>query len=241
MRLAGIEGMEVHAPFEGSGVDLRTVGVVHTLALDRDPEVIRRYLGKSQVLRNIARAEREPIVVRRAVTRDQLTRDYYDLHLRSRRRQGVPVQPRRFFELLWDRVLATGLGFLLLAYADDRPVAGAVFLAWNRTVTYKYGASDPQYLRLRPNHLIFWDAIRWACEEGFHVFDFGRTEHENAGLRRFKAGWSSAEEELVYSAIGGAGRDVGSSPLRGVVGGAIRHSPLWVTRALGEAFYRYVP
>jgi hypothetical protein len=66
----------------------------------------------------------------------------------------VPVQPRRFFELLWRLVLEPGLGFLLLAHAGARPVAGAVFLRGSRCLTYKYGASDASAWPLRPNHAV---------------------------------------------------------------------------------------
>jgi lipid II:glycine glycyltransferase (peptidoglycan interpeptide bridge formation enzyme) len=189
--------------------------------------------------RNIARAEREGVVVRRADARADLAEVFYDLHLRTRRRQGVPVQPHRFFRLLWDGLLEPGLGTLLLAYAGATPVAGAVFLAWNGTVVYKFGASDPAYWHLRPNNLLFWEAIRAACERGDHRFDFGRTELENAGLRAFKSGWGAREEPLVYTYAGRAPAAGARGLLAAPLEAAIRRAPLWVCRAVGQAAYRH--
>lgn len=237
---AGISQIEVHAPLEGSGIHLRPEGVIHTLHLGPDPEVVRRSFHKSQVIRSINRAEKGPITLRRGDSAADLTEAYYGLHVRTRRKQGVPVQSRRFFELLWKHMLSRGLGFVLLAYSGTIPIAGAVFLAWNGTVTYKYGASNPAYLQLRPNHLIMWEAIRWSCVNGYRTFSFGRSDLDNRGLRDFKSGWGSQEEELRYSGIGGDPLGVPMAGMLGALAIVIRHSPLWVTRSLGEILYPFV-
>jgi CelD/BcsL family acetyltransferase involved in cellulose biosynthesis len=237
---SGIRQIEVHAALDRPGIHSRAEGVIHTLQLGPDPQVIRRSFHKSQVIRSISRAEKGPIMLRRGDSAADLTEVFYDLHVRTRRKQGVPVQPRRFFELLWKHMLSRGLGFVLLVYSGTTPIAGAVFLAWNGTIAYKYGASNPDYLQLRPNHLIFWEAIRWGCENGFHSFSFGRSDLDNKGLRDFKNGWGTHEEELRYSGIGG---DPLGLPMEGMLGAlaiVIRRSPLWVTRSLGEILYPFV-
>ncbi len=237
---SGIRQIEVHAPLEGPEIHLRAEGVIHTLQLDPDPDLIRRSFHKSQVIRSIKRAEGAPITVRRAASAADVADVYYGLHVRTRRKQGVPVQPRRFFELLWAHMLSRGLGFVLLAYTGTTPIAGAVFLAWNGTVTYKYGASNPDYLHMRPNHLIFWDAIRWSCENGFHTLNFGRSDLHNQGLRDFKSGWGAREEDLYYSGIGGDPLGVPMEGMLAALAHVIRRSPLWVTRSLGEILYPFV-
>ena len=133
------------------------------------------------------------------------------------------------------------LGFVLLAYAGGVPIAGAVFLTWNGTITYKFGASDPAFWKLRPNNLIFWTAIRWACENGFHTFDFGRTSLDNQGLREFKGGWGSREEPLIYSLISDRQpkHTSGRLSLNRMLSATIRRSPAWVCQALGELLYKY--
>lgn len=237
---AGIRQIEVRASLQGSGIHSRSEGVIHTLSLSPDPQDVRRSFHKSQVIRGINRAEKAPITLRRATSTADVTEAYYGLHVRTRRKQGVPVQPRRFFELLWTHMLSRGLGFVLLAYSGRTPIAGAVFLAWNGTVIYKFGASNPDYLHLRPNHLIFWDAIRWSCENGFHTFNFGRSDLTNQGLRDFKSGWGAREEDLYYSGIGGDPLGVPMEGMLEALAHVIRRSPLWVTRSLGEILYPFV-
>jgi CelD/BcsL family acetyltransferase involved in cellulose biosynthesis len=232
---AGVGRVEVHAPLEG--LPQRMVAATHVLDLSPGTEAVRRGFT-SAVRRNIRRAEREGLVVRRAVGEEDVTRAFYRLHVMTRRRLGVPVQPRRFFALLWRRVLEPGEGHVLLAYAGDVPVAGGVFLEGGRTVVYKYGASDSAAWHLRPNNVLFAEAIQRSAEAGFTRFDFGRTDLGNAGLRAFKAGWGSAEQPLVYSGIGGA-RPAGRGGAERALGVVIRRSPAWVCRAAGETLYRY--
>jgi CelD/BcsL family acetyltransferase involved in cellulose biosynthesis len=236
--LALVGRLELRGPLEGAGLVPRIRGVTHVLDLEHDPESVRRRF-RPQMRRNVTRAEREGILVRHGEARADLVDTFYALHLRTRRRQGVPVQPRRFFGLLWDGLIERGLGTLLLAYSGTTPVAGAVFLTWNRAVTYKFGASEPAYWGLRPNNLLFWEAIREACDRGDRTLDFGRTELDNRGLREFKSGWGAREEPLVYTFAGAAPHAEAQGLLVRALGATIRRSPAWVCRAVGEVGYRY--
>ena len=234
-----ISQLEVRAELPGVAARTSSEAVVHMLALDADPEQMKPRF-KPTIRQNVAQAVRAGVTVRRADTADDVVSTYYDLQVRTRRRQGVPVQPRRYFSRLWQLILEPELGFCLLAHRGDVPVAGAVFLAWNGTVIYKYAASDERHLKLRPNHLLVWEAIRWACMNGYTAFDFARTDRENEGLRHFKDSWGAQEAPLVYSVFGAAARVVGSrGRAASMLDPLIRHSPAPVCRALGELLYRY--
>ena len=230
--------IELRSRIEAEGWSTRGDGVIHVLELDTDPELVRRGFSRSQVVRNIARGEREGVEVRAAATPGDVD-EFYELHVRTRRRQGVPVQPRRFFDLLRARVLEPGLGTILLAYRDEIALAGALFLSWNGSTIYKYGASDPEGWPFRPNHMLFWVAIRDACLRGDHRFDFGRTDFDNPGLRAFKSGWGARERPLVYSALTPDALGGRHGLAERVLGAAIRRGPSWVCRGVGELVYRY--
>ena len=237
-RIAGVASIEIRSTVEGANVHRRSRGVRHVLQLQPDcDELFRAFRPATR--RNVRQAERSGIEVRRCDEPRGLVDDFYRMHTSNRRRLGTPVQPRRFFRDLWEEVIEPGLGFVLLATRGETPVAGAVFLSWNGTIVYKYGASDPRAWSARPNNLVMWDAIRWGAENGYHTFDFGRSEIGQEGLRSFKAGWGATELPLEYSVIAEraptdnrAGASSALSPL-------IRRSPTWVARILGEFFYRY--
>jgi CelD/BcsL family acetyltransferase involved in cellulose biosynthesis len=239
-RAAGVRQVEIRAPISGDPAG--PTALRHLLALGPDPAEVYAGFHRSQVQRNIRRAERERLTVRRATRPHDLVGTFYRLHLATRRRQGVPVQPRRFFRLLWEDAIATGLGSVLIVEASAQPIAAAVFLEWNGTVIYKFGASDASSWSLRPNHLLFWHAIREACERGCRWFDFGRTGIGQDGLRDFKLSWGAVEEPLAYGTLGGKPQAV--PPAEGMaarmLGPVIRHGPLLLCRAVGETLYRYV-
>jgi CelD/BcsL family acetyltransferase involved in cellulose biosynthesis len=235
---AGISQLEVRAPLTGRDTYATGAGLLHVLDLAPDPNTVFRHF-KPPVRRHVRNAERSGVSVRRGESAADLTHTFYRLHLMTRRRQGIPVQPRRFFDLLWHRFLARGRGFVLLASVGDEAVAGAVFLTGNGTVIYKYGASDPRALALRPNHAVFWAAIRWACENGYRTLDFGRTDFGHDGLRAFKSGWGAREQSLVYATVADKLPRRSAGHFGKVAKTFIQGSPQWVCRGAGELLYRY--
>jgi CelD/BcsL family acetyltransferase involved in cellulose biosynthesis len=234
---SGLSSIEIRAEVDSPSAWRQVAGFSHVLDLDPDPEVVRRKLHRSRVQLSLATAESGPLRVEWATEERDLVDVFYRLHVTTRRRQGVPVQPRRFFRLLWSNLIHPGLGRLSIAYAGKTPVAGALYLAWGNTVVYKFAASDRAHWSLCPNHLVLWEGIRWGCENGFQRFDFGRTDLENEGLRAFKGGWGTREELLRYSLAADAAPSPQRSRLARATGGVIKHSPAVVCRALGEAFY----
>jgi CelD/BcsL family acetyltransferase involved in cellulose biosynthesis len=238
-RRLALRSIDVHGPLAGLEVHRSSDAVLHTLDLDADVDAVFATFHRSQVLRNIRRARREGVTIRRGESASDLTETFYDLHVSTRRRLGVPVQPRRFFVELWNRLLDRELGWLLLAYADQEPVAGAVFLRGTSRVTYKYGASKASAWSLRPNHLLFATAIEQSCQEGFTSFDFGRTDAGDSGLRSFKQGWGTTETALVYSMLAEEAPTPGTGRVHRVGRHILRRSPSWACRAAGELLYRY--
>jgi hypothetical protein len=88
--------------------------------------------------------------------------------------------------------------------------------------------------------LLVYNAIRIASEEGYRIFDFGITDRQQDGLRRFKSKWGATESDVHYSYVLGQPEEHGSSS-RAVrlAGEVIKRSPTFVCRALGKAFYKY--
>jgi CelD/BcsL family acetyltransferase involved in cellulose biosynthesis len=237
-RQAGIAQLEVRGDLAVPEAADRKAAVTHRLRLENDPDTVYRGFKRLSVRKGITRAQQNGVVIRQGESRRALTETFYRLHLQTRRRLGVPVQPRRYFEFLWQGMIEPQRGFLLLAYDATTPIAGAVFLAWNGTVLYKYGASDARYLGLHPNHLVMWTAIRWGCERGFATFDFGRSDLDSKGLRQFKSGWAT-EHSLVYTTLADCPTSQEGHQLPQAASAMIRRCPLWVCRAIGELLYRY--
>jgi CelD/BcsL family acetyltransferase involved in cellulose biosynthesis len=240
-RQARVDRLDVHTDIIGPATFTRAIGFVHTVDLTAGISSLFAAFDRSQVQRSIKRSARDGVTIRLGEHESDLTTVFYDLHLRTRRRQGIPVQPKRFFELLWRRILEPGHGFVLLAYSGHVPVAGAVFLIGPETLTYKYSASLPEFWRTRPNHAVIWRAMEWASSKGLHTFDFGLTHFPNEGLRDFKRRWA-AEEAILYRSVVAdtdhPGRSTEGVPGR-ALGLVVRHGPLWLCRGMGELLYKH--
>jgi CelD/BcsL family acetyltransferase involved in cellulose biosynthesis len=233
-----LDVLEVRAALSPNERVHTSAGAVrHTLALVDDPEAVAQGISKHH-RRNIRRAEQADLTVRFGTAVDDM-RAFYRLHLLTRQRLGVPIQPWHFFEALVRMLERERLGFVVVASFGDLPVAAAVFMARQGVMIYKYGASDPDFWERRPNNLLFWRAIQWGCAHGLRVLDWGRTDIENTGLREFKSGWGAREEPLAYSVIADQPPVPASGRINRAMAPVIRRSPTWVCRALGEVLYRY--
>jgi len=234
-RGAGLD-LTVHASMPSlPGAFVQRRFLRHLLPLSDDFAEVERGIGKSQIKRGIRRARRHGLRTERRTDAAALEA-FYALHVETRRRLGAPTQPKRFIER-FGALFDAGLGFVAVVLDQARPIAAAVFLTHNATLTYKYGASEASSLRKRPNNLLFADVISWACGAGFRTLDFGRTDLDNEGLRSFKRSWGSSEQELAYTYA--AKEEPSRSPaLRDrVMSTTIRRSPALVGRLIGEALY----
>ena len=167
-------------------------------ALDLTPGLAALFCDFDPAVRRALRkAERSALEVRAERSAEAMA-TYYALHCRTRRKHGLPPQPWAFFESIQRNVIAGGGGRLLLAYHQNRVLAGAVFFHWGGSVLYKFGASDDAHQELRANNHVMWHAIESYALDGFERLDLGRTSLANAGLRRYKLGWGARESQLSY-------------------------------------------
>ncbi|GAB4232628.1 MAG: hypothetical protein Kow00109_05120 [Acidobacteriota bacterium] len=167
----------------------------HEIDLRPGVETLWGNLHASSIRRKVRRAEREGLELRKG-NNEELLREYYRLHLRTRRRQGVPPQPFR-----WFRILGEAFGERLrvyLALFEGQPVSGIVTLRWGTTLVYKYGASDERWNQLGGNPFLMWRAMEEGCSAGLETFDLGRTDLHNPGLVQYKERLGGVRRGLIY-------------------------------------------
>jgi FemAB-related protein (PEP-CTERM system-associated) len=195
------------------------------------------------VQRQIKKSRKIGVQIRVAESREDMCL-YYALHLQTRaKKHGMPVQSPEYFLTLWDTFAASGTLRLLLAEYEGNAIAGIILFASDTTLHYAYGASDEKHLELAPNNLLFWDAITWGCEQGYKVFDLGRTARENDGLMEFKRRWGAAQVPLPYyyypRTAGLASTSEASRKFR-LLTTTWKKLPLAVTVPLGGWLYKHI-
>jgi hypothetical protein len=212
----------------------------HTLDL-RSPEEDLLSNVKDSTQRNIRKAEREGVTVTMSSTPDA-TEEFYRLNCITRKIHGLPPQPVYFFKKIQEHIFSKGHGFIALARHKGDAIAGAVYFYFGKKALYKYGASDPKNLNVRPNDLVMWDAIKWFHGQGYESFCFGRTEQENAGLRAFKFGWGAKERVIRYALYDMKQEKFmpGKPAGRAVSTVILKRMPVPLLKLIGNALYRHV-
>lgn len=226
-----------------SRLQLTESHVLHSLDLTTGLSALFRGFHKSSTQRKIRRAERCGLKYS-AGQSELLLSQFYRLLLLTRRRHGLPPQPR-----LWFQNLIACFGDALtirVASFECRPVASILTIRHKDTLVYKYGCADHRYFPFGSMHYLLWTAIQEAVGEGVRAMDLGRSEAGHQGLITFKDRWGAARQPLRYYRLPNPGRPAREynrgSLKRGQywAGKAISHLPGWILDPLGRLLYRHM-
>jgi CelD/BcsL family acetyltransferase involved in cellulose biosynthesis len=169
----------------------------HGIDLERDLGEIWEGLEGS-ARRAIKKAQRSGVVVHIADSKDEL-RKFFKLHLGIRKNKyRLVAQPYQFFENIWDEFLGKLDGALMLAEYKGDFIGGVLFLEWKDTLYYKFNASNPEILQVRPNDLVIWEGVKYGKLKGLKSFDFGISDWDQEGLVRYKRKYASIEKTVSF-------------------------------------------
>ncbi len=162
--------------------------------LDADEETILARM-KSKWRYNIRLSSRKGVVVRQVGHEGLET--FYDLLRVTSRRDGFGIHSRAYYRRALDLFEPLGRATLLMAYLGDEPLAGIMPFACNGQAFYMYGASSDKHRNTMPNHLLQWQAMRWARDMGCTTYDLwgipdvdpDSPSQDLTGVGRFKQGF----------------------------------------------------
>jgi hypothetical protein len=191
--------------------------------------------------RNIRKAGRSGVAVRVEQSAAAMS-EFYRLNVLTRKRHGLPPQPRSFFRNVFDLIIAKDMGAVVTATYENRVVAASVYFCFGERGMYKYGASDLERQELRPNNILMWEALLWLKSRGLATMDLGRTELPNEGLLRFKRTWGAKESLIRYYRYSFRRRAyVEKGPAsNGFSTKLFQKTPKAVLRLIGRLLYRHV-
>lgn len=215
--------------------------LTHVASLDNDLERLRSRFDHDARY-GLKRAEKSQLSVRVAESEDDL-KEFHRLTTATRRRLGLLPWPYRFSRAIYRHIIMPGHGFLLLAELHGKVVACSMYFCFKDTVTQKFNTSDKKYSQYRPNHLIIWNAMERACQEGYRRFDFGVSNPENQGLVAFKRHWGTEERVFpyyYYPAIHGLSSLPQTSFIYRAYTAVNRWTPEFALKLAGEVLYRHL-
>ncbi|MFQ5638047.1 MAG: GNAT family N-acetyltransferase, partial [bacterium] len=121
--------------------------------------------------------------------------DFYSIYAQNLRHLGTPVFPLSMFEAVAD-VFRERCELLILKL-KNRPVSGMFLFKFKDVISEPWVASLRQYNKIYINNYLYWQALKYACENGFKKFDFGRSTVD-AGTYRYKLQWGAQPVPLYY-------------------------------------------
>lgn len=168
----------------------------NTMTLDLNHPEDALMSGMKQKTRyNIRLAARRGVIIRRGGTQDLDL--LYRIYAETSVRDGFVIRKPSYYDDAWRSFIEAGLAQPFLAEVDGETVAGLIAYRFGNTAWYIYGMSRSAHREKMPNHLLQWEAIRWAKEMGCMTYDFWGAPDEPGskdsmwGVYRFKLGFGA--------------------------------------------------
>jgi CelD/BcsL family acetyltransferase involved in cellulose biosynthesis len=181
-------------PLFGQNLQISQLYKHHTLSLTRPLEEIKKGTSRSCVRQWISRAEKHGVTIQIGSDRNHY-RDFFNLLTETRRRLSLPPIPYRFFDAIRS-VLPADWAICLTAMHGDRPLAGALAFRYRGLFSLEYAGDSTEGRAVGAGKMMYWEAIKQACESGCEIFSFGRTSESNESLGVYKKHWGATESDL---------------------------------------------
>jgi FemAB-related protein (PEP-CTERM system-associated) len=192
-------------------------------------------------LRNqIRKAQKSGLQFRRGHL--DLIDDFYEVFARNMRDLGTPVYSKHFFRNVMETFPDTTA--IATVFHEGKAIAAGLASWFRNRLEIPWASSIKDYKALCPNHMLYWESIRFAIERGFREFDFGRST-PNEGTYNFKKQWGALPIQLNWQYLMDEhGHLPDLNPGNPKYQAAIRVwqcLPVTVTKVLGPLIVRNIP
>jgi serine/alanine adding enzyme len=209
------------------------------LKLSHDEELVWKNSLNSKARNQTRRAYREGLTV--DFGKEYLD-DFYRVLSINFRELGTPIFPKKFFRHILDE-FKNNTNLIVVKYQKN-VIGGMIFISYRKTFSDPWASSLKKYNMLCPNNILYWEAIKYACRNGFEYFDFGRSTLDS-GTFKFKKQWGAEPVQLYYQYfLNNAARLPDISSHNNQYRRAInlwRKLPIVITNALGPMIVKYLP
>ena len=126
---------------------------------------------------------------------DQLDR-FYRVYAESVRNLGTPVFAKQYLRVVRE-VFGDDCSILMITH-EGKDVAGVLNFYFRDEVLPYYGGSTSDSRTIKGvNHFMYWELMRYSREQGYRVFDFGRSK-AGTGPFSFKKNFGFEPQPLPY-------------------------------------------
>lgn len=201
-------------------------------------EEIRKKFHKNCILRPLQKAESGNLKVIKS-SETKALKDFYRNYEIMRKKNGLLPQPFSFFSNLINKLESNQFIDVFHVLYNDKVISSMINIKYKNTYTYEYGSSELTARQLHPSHLLINHSIKTAINNGYEIFDFGRTDIDNAGLNDFKKRWGGYKLDLKYYYIyNKPHKNLSNSRLQRLAGYIIHQLPFKIYDVFGPTLYK---
>ncbi|MCI0561419.1 MAG: FemAB family PEP-CTERM system-associated protein, partial [Nitrososphaera sp.] len=171
----------------------------------------------------------------------ELLEDFYRVFLVNMRDLGSPVHSVDLMRHVLGEFSERSRIFVV--YKSEEPVASALVVGFDKVLRNPWASFDRKYASMGPNMLLYLRMLEFACDNGYQVFDFGRST-KGEGTYRFKEQWGAVPARLHWYLISldGKSLDPEKSGTERFEMAAYywRKLPLIVTKVIGPRIRKHI-
>ena len=172
----------------------------------------------------------------------ELLPEFYAVFARNMRDLGTPVYSRSFFKAILD-VFPKHASIALVRY-KRRAVAAGFLIGYRDRIEIPWASSLREFNSLGGNMFLYAEVLRMAIEDGYRVFDFGRSSVDS-GTYNFKKQWGAQPKQLYWHYWASAGHAIPQlnpkNPKYRLAIKVWRHLPLFIANRIGPMIVGNLP
>lgn len=165
--------------------------------------------------------------------------DFYKVFSANMRDLGSPVHSKKFIEHVLNEFHEARI---CLVYKGNRALAAGVIIGFKNRLNNPWASSLHKFSRLSPNMLLYWTMLDYACSNGYHYFDLGRSSLGD-GTYEFKTQWGACAAALHWHYISTNGKKPVGQKKNFAFNQAATYwqkLPVTFTRVLGPPIRKYI-
>jgi FemAB-related protein (PEP-CTERM system-associated) len=221
-------------------IPVKTAKVAMHLQLSAEPDELWKSLPsklRSQIMRPI----KEGMCA--ILGGEEHLDDFYNVFSENMRDLGTPVYGKDFFRNILMQFPSSTRICTVFTKAG-KPVASGFLVGFKKVLEIPWASSLRSHKRSSPNMLLYWTSLKYACENGYDTFDFGRST-PGEGTYKFKEQWGAKPVQLYwYYWLKNKGSLPELNPRNPKYEIAIKvwqKLPLSITKLVGPAIVRNLP
>jgi len=125
----------------------------------------------------------------------ELLADFYEVFSVNMRDLGSPVHSIELMRHVLKEFPERAR--IIVVYRSEEAVASALVVGFDKALCNPWASSVRKYAALSPNMLLYLRMLEFACDNGYRVFNFGRSTR-GEGTYRFKEQWGAEPVPLYW-------------------------------------------